>query len=78
MNGSVVNAPYQLKSMNDLIQLPTPQFLIEDWLLQITIAMLVGDTGTFKSTLAIGICRLRPELTSVALIAHQSMQRRYL
>ena len=55
MNGNIVHAPYRLKSMNVLIQLPTPQFLIENWLLENTIAMLVGDTGSFKSTLALGI-----------------------
>ena len=55
MNGSAEQAPYRLKSMNDLLQLSTPEFLIEDWLLENTIAMMVGDTGSFKSTLAIDI-----------------------
>lgn len=81
MNGSVFHAPYRLKSMNDLIQLPTPQFLIEDWLLENTIAMLVGDTGSFKSTLALGIAvcvqnslpwhSLRTRACNVAIFNHE-------
>ena len=55
MNGSAEQAPYRLKTMGDLLQLSTPEFLIEDWLLENTIAMMVGDTGSFKSTLAIDI-----------------------
>ena len=55
MNGGAEQAPYRLKTMGDLLQLSTPEFLIEDWLLENTIAMMVGDTGSFKSTLAIDI-----------------------
>ena len=81
MNGNIVHAPYRLKSMNDLIQLPTPQFLIENWLLENTIAMLVGDTGSFKSTLALGIAvcvqnslpwhSLRTRACNVAIFNHE-------
>ena len=81
MSGSVVHPPYRLKSMNDLQQLPIPRFLIEDWLLENTIAMLVGDTGSFKSTLAIGIAvciqnslpwhSLRTRACNVAIFNHE-------
>jgi hypothetical protein len=67
--------------MNDLQQLPIPRFLIEDWLLENTIAMLVGDTGSFKSTLAIGIAvciqnslpwhSLRTRACNVAIFNHE-------
>lgn len=91
MSGSDMQAPYRLKSMSDLLQLSTPEFLIEDWLLENTIAMMVGDTGSFKSTLAIDIAvciqnslpwhSFRTRACNVAIFNHEDgdgFKKRYL
>ena len=46
---------YQLKNYDDLIRLQTPKFLIEGLLHENTVAMIVGASGSYKSTLAIDL-----------------------
>jgi len=46
---------YQLKSFDDLKRLKTPTCIIEGLLLEDTIAMIVGPSGSYKSTLAIDL-----------------------
>ena len=91
MSGSDIPAPYRLKSMSDLLHLSTPEFLIENWLLENTVAMMVGDTGSFKSTLAIDIAvcvqnslswhSFRTRACNVAIFNHEDgdgFKKRYL
>jgi hypothetical protein len=46
---------YRLKSFDDLKRLKTPKFIIEGLLFENTTAMIVGPSGSYKSTLAIDL-----------------------
>lgn len=67
---------YQLKDYNDLIRLQTPNFLIDGLLLDNTVAMIVGASGSYKSTLAIdmAVC-LQHELPRQSRVTRQRLCR---
>ena len=55
MSADTFQRPYKLRGYEDLINLRAPEFLIEGLIMDNSLAMIVGASGSYKSTLAIDI-----------------------
>ena len=55
-SSSLLREPFRLKTLDDLLALKDPEFLIDDLLLENSIAMVFGPTGSYKSTVVIDMC----------------------
>jgi hypothetical protein len=55
-SSSQLREHFRLKTLDDLLALKDPEFLIDDLLLENSIAMVFGPTGSYKSTVVIDLC----------------------